>query len=244
MIEKQWFSSWFDTPYYYILYKNRSEKEAKTFIKALTNYLQLPNTSKVLDLACGKGRHSMTLYELGYDVIGADLSVNSILEAKKLETDRLKFLVHDMREVIPNQSFDAVFNLFTSFGYFDSTLDYEKVLRSIHYMLHSNGLLVIDFLNASKVIDELVESETKNIDGIEFAIRRSFDGTHIFKFIDFDTNGEHFSFMERVQGLDISDFRRLFSRTGFELICTFGDFDLNPFEAQKSSRLIMIAQKI
>lgn len=243
MNDKQWFSSWFDTPYYHTLYKNRGEKEAKFFINTLIDHLQLAKGSKVLDLACGKGRHSITLNELGYDVVGADLSANSINEAKQFENDRLKFLEHDMREVIPQTSFEAVFNLFTSFGYFDSTSDNEKVLRSIHTMLQSNGVLIIDFLNATKVIKELVATEVKTIDGIEFKIRRSFDGTHIFKYIDFVENGKEFSFMERVQGLNILEFKRLFAQTGFELISTFGDFNLNPFYEEDSNRLIMIAQK-
>ena len=49
-----WFKNWFDSPYYHILYKNRNEKEAKSFIDNLINYLQIPNKSKVLDIACGK----------------------------------------------------------------------------------------------------------------------------------------------------------------------------------------------
>lgn len=243
MNDKQWFSSWFDTPYYHTLYKNRGEKEAKFFINTLIDHLQLPKDSKVLDLACGKGRHSITLNELGYNVVGADLSANSILEAKKWENERLNFLVHDMREVIPNHSFEAVFNLFTSFGYFDSTAENEMVLHSISRMLNDEGILVIDFFNASKVIRELVADEIKMIDGIEFHIRRNFNGTHIFKYIDFVENGKEFSFMERVQGLNILEFKRLFAQTGFELISTFGDFNLNPFDEEDSNRLIMIAQK-
>lgn len=243
MNDKQWFSSWFDTPYYHTLYKNRGEKEAKFFINTLIDHLQLPKDSKVLDLACGKGRHSITLNELGYNVVGADLSANSILEAKKWENERLNFLVHDMREVIPNHSFEAVFNLFTSFGYFDSTDENKTVLHSISKMLNNEGILVIDFFNASKVIRELVADEIKMIDGIEFHIRRNFDGTHIFKYIDFVENGKEFSFMERVQGLNILEFKRLFEQTGFELISTFGDFNLNPFDEEDSNRLIMIAQK-
>jgi len=243
MNEKQWFTSWFDTPYYHTLYKNRGEKEAKLFISTLVKQLNLSIDSKVLDLACGKGRHSITLNELGFNVLGADLSFNSIQEAKKFENERLKFMVHDMREVIPNQTFDAVFNLFTSFGYFDSTAENETVLHSISKMLNPKGILVIDFFNALKVIKELVADEIKSIDGIDFHIRRNFDGTHIFKYIDFVENGESFSFMERVQGLSVAEFKRLFAQTGFELISTFGDFHLNPFNEKDSNRLIMIAQK-
>ena len=111
---ENWFVSWFDTPYYHILYKDRDYSEAQLFMDNITNYLNLPEQAKILDLACGKGRHSIYLNQLGFDVTGADLSENSILEAKKAENDTLHFEVHDMR--IPfEDKFDAVFNLFTSF---------------------------------------------------------------------------------------------------------------------------------
>lgn len=243
MEKKPWFSEWFDTEYYHTLYKSRSEEEATQFISNLKEYLALPEGSHVLDLACGKGRHSKTLNQLGYDVVGADLSPNSIQKASMMTNETLSFIVHDMREVIPNKQFTAVFNLFTSFGYFDSTSDNEKVLESVNKMLKQEGLLVVDFMNATKVISNLVLTENKTIDGIEFNISRNYDGVHIFKNIDFEANGKRHSYMERVQALTLYDFQQLFNTTGFELICTFGDFDLSDFEENTSNRLIMIVKK-
>ncbi|MBC7524978.1 MAG: methyltransferase domain-containing protein, partial [Flavobacterium sp.] len=115
---KTWYASWFDSPYYHILYKDRNYREAQIFMDNLTRYLNLPEKAKVLDLACGKGRHSIYLNQLGFEVTGVDLSENSILEAKKNENESLHFNVHDMRNPF-HQKFDAIFNLFTSFGYFE-----------------------------------------------------------------------------------------------------------------------------
>lgn len=70
---QNWFASWFDTPYYHILYKERNYREAQIFMDNLTHYLNLPEKAKVLDLACGKGRHAIYLNQLGFEVIGADL---------------------------------------------------------------------------------------------------------------------------------------------------------------------------
>lgn len=243
MEKKPWFSEWFDTDYYHTLYKSRSEEEATQFISNLKEYLALPKSARVLDLACGKGRHSKTLNQLGYEVLGADLSPNSIEKAALMANDSLSFIVHDMREVIQNEQFTAVFNLFTSFGYFDSTTDNEKVLLSVNEMLKEEGFLVVDFMNATKVINNLVLAEDKTIDGIDFKIKRNFDGTHIFKNIDFEADGGVHSYMERVQALTLSDFQQLFDTTGFELIRTFGDFDLSEFEENTSNRLIMIVKK-
>lgn len=242
-MKNEWFASWFDTKYYHTLYQDRDDYEAKTFIKKLIDNLELPKGKKVLDLACGKGRHSITLNELGYDVLGADLSSNSIAFASESTKENLKFIVHDMRETIPNSSFSAIFNLFTSFGYFDEESDNLKVLNSVHEMLESEGLLVIDFMNATQVINSLVPEAIKDADGIRFNITKKYDGKHIYKDIKFEDKGETYHYTERVQALTIDIFESLLSQTGFKILRTFGDFNLNPFDKLNSERLIIIAQK-
>ncbi len=243
MDQKAWFASWFDTDYYHILYKNRDLSEAKEFVGNICRELSLPKGSEVLDLACGKGRHSRTLHSLGYRVTGADLSENSISAAQDCSGNGLEFIVHDMREVIPNRNFDAIFNIFTSFGYFDRSEENERVIQSVHAMLRSEGLLIIDFMNADKVIRTLEESAIIEKGGITFNISKRYDGHHIFKEIKFEDKGENFHYMERVQALKEVDFRKLLTDNGFDILRTFGDFDLNPFDIENSDRLILIAKK-
>ena len=243
MDKKEWFESWFDTSYYHSLYKNRNDEEAKLFINKLVRLLNLKPKTIALDLACGKGRHSITLNELGMNVLGVDLSSNSIDYAKKHENEFLKFEVHDMRQEIKNVQFDVVFNLFTSFGYFDDMSDNKKVLSSISQMLVEKGTLILDFMNSVKIIENLVAIEKKIEDEIQFNIKREFDGKHIFKHIQFETNEQSFEFTERVQALKIQDFQSLLNDADFQIIHTFGDFNLNPFDEKSSDRLILIAIK-
>lgn len=244
MEQKEWFAEWFDTCYYHTLYKNRDEQEAANFISRLITYLKLPKNSYLLDLACGKGRHSITLNQLGYAVKGVDLSPNSICEANKSANETLHFAVQDMRQAIPIEKFDAIFNLFTSFGYFNSIDDNIRVVQAMNTMLNENGILVIDFMNATKVIDNLVISEQKQIDGIDFQIKRNYDGQHIFKYIKVKDGELTFDYSERVQALKFIDFESLLIENGFEILRTFGDFNLNPFDEHSSDRLIIIAKKI
>lgn len=239
----EWFKDWFNTPYYHILYKNRNYEEAEFFMRNLVSHLQIKPDHQVLDLACGKGRHAIFLNKLGLNVTGADLSGNSIKEASRSANERLHFLVHDMREVIPNAHFDFIVNLFTSFGYFDTQKDNLKVLNSIHTMLTPGGKLVIDFFNVSKVVRKMVNEEIKTVEGIDFHIQKRYDGQHIYKQISFTDKGEHFSFTERVQGLGLDDFRNLLSEADFEIEDIFGDMHLHPFNIHESDRLIIIAVK-
>lgn len=242
MIEKDWFASWFDTPYYHQLYSNRNEEEAKLFISNLLNFLELKPSSKLLDLACGKGRHSKTLNEFGFNVLGVDLSPKSIDTALQMSNENLSFKVHDMRKVIEGHSFDAIFNLFTSFGYFDSSVENDSVCSAIAQVLKPKGKLVIDFMNAKKVISNLISNETKKVDEITFQLKRNFDGQHIFKHIHFEDNGQSFYFTERVQAIMLNDFEKLLNRD-FTILHTFGSFDLKPFDENNSDRLIIVAER-
>jgi len=228
--EKTWFKTWFNTKYYHILYKDRNDNEAKKFISNLLGLLKLPPNSNCLDLACGKGRHARFLCENNLTVLGVDLSENSIKEAQKFENENLKFEVQDMRNSFRENEFDAVFNLFTSFGYFDSQQDNLKVLQAINRMLKQEGLLVIDFMNAHKVTKNLVATEIKKADDIQFNITRNYDGNHIFKNIEFDVDVEKHNYTERVQALQLKDFKLLLKETGFELLETFGNFNLEKFD--------------
>ena len=236
---QNWFASWFDTPYYHILYKERNYREAQIFMDNLTHYLNLPEKAKVLDLACGKGRHAIYLNQLGFDVIGADLSENSIAEASKNANISLHFQVHDMREKMEDQ-FDAIFNLFTSFGYFENDADNLKTLIAIKESLTEHGFAVIDFMNVNQVIANLVPEETKTVDGIDFHIKRYVKDGHIFKEIAFQDQGESFHFTEKVQALTLQDFQDMMEKAGIYLLDIFGDYKLKKFHKTESERLIMI----
>jgi len=237
--QSSWFASWFDTPYYHILYKDRNYREAQIFMDNLTHYLNLPEKAKVLDLACGKGRHSIYLNQLGYDVIGADLSENSIAEATKNANDTLHFQVHDMREKFEDK-FDAIFNLFTSFGYFENDNDDLKTLVAIKESLTDYGFAVIDFMNVHQVIPNLVPDEVKTVDGIDFHIKRYVADNHIIKEIDFEDNNEKYHFTEKVKALTLEDFQNMMNEAGIYLLDTFGDYKLKKYHKNTSERLIMI----
>jgi SAM-dependent methyltransferase len=236
---ENWFTSWFDTPYYHILYKDRNYREAQIFMDNLTHYLNLPEKAKVLDLACGKGRHSIYLNQLGFDVLGADLSENSIAEASKNSNETLHFKVHDMREPF-DEKFDAIFNLFTSFGYFESDDDNLTTLKAIKASLSEYGFAVIDFMNVTQVIETLVPEEIKTVDDIDFHIKRYVEDGHIFKEIDFEDQGCKYHFTEKVKALTLKDFEELMEQAGIFLLDTFGDYKLKKFHKTDSERLIMI----
>jgi len=236
---KHWYSSWFDSPFYHILYKDRDDKEAHSFMGTLTNYLNIPEDGTILDLACGKGRHSIYLNSIGYNVTGLDLSSQSIQFAKNYQNETLHFDVHDMSKPY-DKKFDAVLNLFTSFGYFENEEDNLNTIRAIKANLKSNGIGVIDFMNAAFVKDNLKPDEIKTVDGIDFELKRTLENGYIVKTISFEVGDEHFNFYERVKAITLDDFKALFKSANADLIDVFGDYKLNKFNKNTSERLIMI----
>ena len=234
-----WYASWFDTPYYHILYKDRDHREAKMFMDNLTSYLNLSPGEKILDLACGKGRHSIYLNSLGYDVTGVDLSEKSIKYASQFENETLRFRVHDMCKPF-SEKFSAVFNLFTSFGYFDNDDDNLRTIKAIKSDLTEYGVGVIDFMNAEYVIDNLVAKETKKIDNILFHIERHTENGYIFKNIKFKHQDNEFDFTERVRAFRLEDFNNLMESAGCHVFDIFGDYQLRKFYKQTSPRLILL----
>ena len=243
MAEQQWFETWFDSPYYHTLYDHRDFAEADKFINNILSYLSPKTGSTFLDLACGAGRHSKYINSFGYNVIGVDLSPKSIEAAKSLSNSTLDFFVHDMREKIKNQSFNFVFNLFTSFGYFEQQEENIKVLKSIRSYLEPDGMIIIDFMNSTKVINNLVNSETIIKQDITFSIEREVCEHIINKRISFTDQGKDFFFEERVQVLNLKNFTNFCNKAGFSIVKVFGNYALEEFVEDESDRLIMVLEE-
>lgn len=233
-----WFETWFDTPYYHILYKNHDYKEAEDFISKLIADLQLPLNSHIIDLACGKGRHSIFLNKLGYKVLGLDLSKQSIEHDKQFENDTLKFQVHDMRKPINSEKVDAIFNLFTSFGYFETEEDDRIVFHSVHEAINKDGFFVLDYLNQNFVRKSLVEKSTVVKENLIFDITKKIEDNYIIKEIDFEDKGKKFHFFEKVKLHTPEKILQYAEEAGFERVKIWGDYQLNAFDEENSPRCI------
>ncbi len=239
---KEWYKSWFNTPYYHLLYHNRNWAEAQNFVDALLLFLNLPAPARVLDVACGRGRHAHRISEHGHYVWGTDLSEANIEYAKQFEDERLKFAQHDMRQVFKSKHFDLLTNLFTSFGYFDNDADNLAAISAFAANLKPDGRLIMDFLNAQKVRENLIAEEFNQFENATFRIKRRIDAHFVFKDIEFeDEKGKQF-FSERVRLLELADFEILFERAGLHILHTFGDYSLrHPYSPEKAERLILVA---
>ncbi|HEX8515549.1 MAG TPA: methyltransferase domain-containing protein [Bacteroidia bacterium] len=241
---KDWFAEWFNSPYYHTLYKHRNYDEAESFISVLIDFLKPSPGARFLDLACGKGRHSVFLNRKGFDVTGLDLAEESIRHAKTFENDRLHFYVHDMRKLFRTNYFDYTLNLFTSFGYFESERDERATIEAVCKGLKPGGTFVLDFFNSEKVIASINNDEKEiTVDGITFRISKRVHDSFIIKQIRFNAGGKDHLFEERVKALKQSDFERYFSSCNLKILHLWGNYNLDTFDPQGSDRLIIVARK-
>ena len=157
-----WFEEWFDSPLYEKLYAYRNKNEADQLADLIEEEIPVSNFPKILDLGCGRGRHSITLAERGYNVLGMDLSKEVISKAAQIAAKKnlpnLRFQVGDMRRPL-DKTFDAVVNLFTSFGYFRDDGENAQVIESVSKMLgHKN---ITSTQHYARIIDQKVSEDMK-----------------------------------------------------------------------------------
>jgi len=240
----KWIEDWFGSEYYALLYKHRDCDEAKLFLDNLISFLNFPSSSRILDCGCGRGRHSVYLSEKGFEVTGIDLSEKNIQSIQKVETKNLTFYTHDIRNLFRINYYDVVLNLFTSFGYFEKDSENNRAVKSMASSLKKDGLLVLDYLNAKKGIQNLVPESSFTYDNIQFNIKRFIAGNSIVKEIQVTDNGKKYFFMEKVRAFDVVALQKLLEANKLKVVHLLGDYELNSFDEKKSERLILIARKI
>ncbi len=242
LVKHNWFEKWFNTPYYHLLYNNRTHTEADLFIAKLMQHLKLKAQSRVWDLACGKGRHSIALNKLGYNVVGTDLSEESILEASKFENNDLQFYRFDMRSPFRTNYFDAVLNLFTSCGYFDNINDDIKVFKSVSTALKPNGIFVFDYLNRDWVINNLQTQHEIVKDDVKFVINKRIEKNRVIKNIRVIDANATSEYSECVKLYALDEMIKIAEKASLKMEAVFGDYELGSYN-EKSGRMIIIFRK-
>jgi SAM-dependent methyltransferase len=258
-----WFAAWFNSPYYHLLYRHRDPAEADEFVQRLAPWLrtQLPTTPqpvRLLDLACGTGRHSHALARQGFATTGLDLAPDSIAQALAYRTDHTTsgpkappahFVVGDMRALpFTDQAFDVVLNLFTSFGYFEDPEENQQVIREISRCLAPGGLFILDHINRLPTAARLVKAEIIHREDVVFLISRAEDlhaGRHrLLKHIFVGTPPWQFEyFREEVATFTPSELESLCSAHGLRPVARFGNYDLEAYNEQTSDRMILVFRK-
>jgi len=241
-----WYHRWFGADYLQ-LYQHRSGSEAAATIAWLVAELKLAPAAKVLDLACGNGRHSRELIRLGFQTYGFDLSWPLLIEASGLaDMDRLERVRGDMRYLpFASGCFSLVLSLFTSFGYFSSEDGDVKVLQEVARVLRNGGIYVLDFLNATLVQDYLVPTEETQLGDKKVTIFRWLDEPRSRvekRILIHEARGVVREYRESVRLYSEEELRNLLETASITVRTTYGDYN-GSAHSGNSPRLILIGYK-
>jgi SAM-dependent methyltransferase len=245
MTAKAWYTEWFNSPFYHQLYFHRDDSEAQRFIRNLIAHLRPAPGARVLDVACGRGRHSRFLAEQGLDVTGIDIAPDSISYAQQFEHEHLHFYQHDMRLPAWINYFDYAFNFFTSFGYFPTRREHDDAMSTIAKSLRTGGTVLFDYLNVHYVEEHLVHNEEQRIGDTRYEIHRWMDEHHFYKKITVTDPSvdQPLSYTEKVAKLSLGDFTDMLSFQKMQVVEVFGDYDLGAYDVRKTKRMIVVARK-
>jgi SAM-dependent methyltransferase len=241
-----WWQKFLDQ--HYVKVSGDAEKRSSREVESIIRMLNLKPKARILDLCCGYGRHAIELAERGFRVTGYDLSDLFLRKAK--ETSRalglkVQFKKGDMRRLPFEGHFDAVVNMFTSFGYFDKESDDLKALKGVCKALKSKGLFLLDLKNREQLIrgfqrrrwhpeKDFIMLEDNFFD--LFTSRWESTRTLLFG----DGKKKEYSFSLRLYSF--AEILNLLKRAGFLLESVYGDFDFGQYSLD-SPRMILISRK-
>jgi len=240
-----WYDTWFGSDAYEIVYRHRDDEEARTVIDLVERCASPQPGASVLDLGCGRGRHTLELARRGYNTTGIDLSEASIDDARRAATDAdlaATFQVQDMREPFCNGCMDGVVNLFTTFGYFEDDAESQKAIDAMAATLRPGGWIVQDFLNPPHVVKTLVPRDETRQDGIRIVQTRWIGGGRVHKTIKLSDTNRSKTFRESVRLFSRDDFESMYAAAGLDLHSVYGNYDGNPY-SRESPRMILYATK-
>ncbi|MBD3226141.1 MAG: methyltransferase domain-containing protein [Caldithrix sp.] len=241
--KRQWYEEWFGEEYLKV-YNHRNQEDARRLIKLIFSYVPLNNLEWMLDVGCGHGRHARLLANENKKVIGIDLSHLLIEKARKdcQHLTNIRFFRANKSALPLKSVFQAVFSLFTSFGYFDTDVENQNVLEQYAFVLRKKGWLVIDYLNPGYVRKNLERESKRHHNAMLIQEKRWIAGGRINKKIILKSQNRQKTFLESVRLYELSDMLQMLDQSGFETIVSLGDYYGHSFTAD-SPRMILINRK-
>lgn len=233
-----WYREWFGTRYYSLLYGHRDEQEARAWVDLLLGHWDLLPGARVLDMACGRGRHVQWFVRRGLRVTGIDLDPASIEEARTLVPEA-DLRVHDMRQRLESDHYDAACCLFTSLGYSEDRADDQRVFQAAFQALRPGGRFVLDFMNTPRVVEALVPVELIEREGVRFTIQRMLADGAIIKRIEVEDGAYQGRFEERVAAWTPAELDAMALAAGFQIDDRTDGPEAAPFDPVSSSRYVL-----
>jgi len=242
----EWWRKYFSEDYLKLYKHDKGESSREAL--AVIRMLQLQPGEKILDLACGFGRHSLVLAEKGFAVTGYDLSESFLKKARELADSLaigLDLKQGDMRDIPYENEFDAVINMFTAFGFFDREEEDLKVLKGVYKALKPGGQFLMDIVNREYALSQTLARRWTRENDMYMLEERFFDyfrsRLELVNRLIFPS-GEIREATYSIRLYTLTEMLEFFNKAGLVLTDVYGDFN-GAFYNAESPRMILVTSK-
>ncbi len=223
--------------------RERSIEQAQEEIQPIGRMIRLKKGDSVLDIGCRSGRHSIALAMAGCQVVGIDLSESRIQKAKEDSNDlSVEFYRQDMRDIHLSSKFDAVLNVFSGFGSFETDTENMSVLVQIRKVLKSSGRFVIDAMNPDYVRRGFVPYTEREVNGEIVIEKRRIEEERLIKETIIQGEAEPRKYYESIRLYPLSWFMEASRKSGLSIKDIYGDYNRGSFNPLSSSRIILVGK--
>lgn len=248
MNELPWYETFFGADYLRLYTPFLPLEKAEQDIKLIVALLHLEPGDQLLDLCCGYGRHALGLAHYGCKVTGQDLSETLLQKAQEHAStaqQNIRWIHSDMRDIPFEGQFDAIINMFTSFGYFPTDDENQKVLHEIAKALKPGGLFLLETIYQPRIIranaphgiihypDGLIVLEERHIN-----LLTSHNEVHISLI---HPDGQRTEYQQSIRVYTLTELAHMLDTADLELQSYYGDLEGNPLTLE--SRLVLVSQK-
>jgi SAM-dependent methyltransferase len=247
-VDPRWWDGYFDREFIRIYRDFLTPERTAREVEGILEMLELPEEARVLDLACGWGRHSIELARAGFRVTGLDFSETLLARALKRAGAagvEVEWVRGDMREPGRSGEFDAVLSLYSSLGYFLSDEEDLRVLRGAREALKPGGLFLLETMHRDHVLGDYADRDWwETADGATVWVEREFDAVEGVsrEWLRWrrgeDAGEKHHALRIRTA----TEWDALLRAAGLEPLEWYGDWELAPF-IHTSEVLIVAARR-
>ena len=249
MTETPWYHEFFGQRYLDSYLPLLTSERTIQEVDSIERILAMPPSSKILDLCCGHGRQLIELASRGYQMTGLDLDPLFLGIAKE-EAERRGLQVRlehrDMRDIPFSEEFEALTNMFTSFGYLEDDEEDQKVLNRIVKALKSGGLFLMEIMSRD-ILVRIFESRGwyKTETGVYVLDERSFDflaGRNNVRQVTIYPDGTKREAYHSWRAYTLTELAKMLERAGLKVAATYGGMDGSLYTLE-SHRLVILARK-
>jgi SAM-dependent methyltransferase len=241
-----WYTRFFGNDYLRVFAPYLEPRRTEAELRGMLGLLRLPAGARILDLACGQGRHSIPLAALGYRVTGLDLSPEVLARAASSARDSgvpVCWIRADMQRLPLAAAFDAVVNVFTSFGYLESQEADQSVVEAVARALVPGGVFLLETVSRDALVRHFTPSQVERRErGLLVLQEQEFNqrsGRLAVRLTLVEADGVRREYTQSIRFYTLTELAAMLQKAGLRLQSYYGDYDGSKLTVD-SRRLILV----